>query len=143
MSDDATWLAMDVEGRLAIGRPGHARFREDAPRLFPELARYAAEQRPNGKITIEASTADFADLRTTVRCSVDHLVLLARGAATPRLVPLSPSDIIERLLAEGSSYGDTVYKLYERALDRLREASAWRLEYTTLGQALQLLAKAQ
>ena len=58
VSDDATWLPID-EPAIAVGRPRHARFREDAPRLFPELARYAAEQRPNGKITIEAPLADF------------------------------------------------------------------------------------
>lgn len=143
VSDDATWLPCDVEGRVAIGRPSHARFREDAPRLFPALGRYAAEQRPNGKMTIEAPTADFAHVRTAVRCSADHLVLLERGAARPRLVPISASEVIEQLLAESCSYGDRVRKLHERALDRLRDASAWRLEYTTLEQALDLLAKIQ
>ena len=141
VSDDATWLPVDVEGRVAIGRPSHARFREDAPRLFPSLDRYAAEQRPNGKMTIEAPTADFGNVRTAVRCSADHLVLLERGAARPRLVPLRTADVIERLLDDGPGYGDRVRLMHERALERLGEISAWRLEYTTLDQALDLLAK--
>lgn len=141
VSDDATWLPTEVEGRVVIGRPSHARFREDAPRLFPELSRYAAAQRPNGKITIEAPTTDFEDVRTAVRCSADHLVLLKRDAATPRLVPLRPDDVTERLLADASTYGERVQRLYERSLTRLHEASAWRLEYTTLDEAIELLAK--
>jgi hypothetical protein len=141
VSDDATWLPVDVEGRVAIGRPSHARFREDAPRLFPELGQYAAEQRPNGKLTIEAPTADFHGVRSAVSCSADHLVLLERGARKPRLAPLPACEILERLLVDGPNYGERVREIHERTLGRLRDAKAWRLEYATLDEAIELMAK--
>ena len=141
VSDDATWLPAHAGGRTAVGRPRHARFREDAPRLFPELARYAAGQRPNGKITIEAPIADFPTLRTGVHCTADHLILLDRRPCAPRLIPLSTAEVIAGLLADMPAYGERVRELYERTLGRLTGASAWRLEYETLEQGLKLLAE--
>lgn len=143
VSDDATWMPSDHDGRLVIGKPSHIRFREDAPRLFPELAHYVAEQRPNGKITIEAPTADFANLRTSARCQADHLVLLHRRPGTPRIGAISTSDMIEMLLAEMPTYGEHVWDRFQRTLARLLSASAWRIEYETLEDALDLLSKIQ
>jgi hypothetical protein len=141
VSDDATWLPADEGTCIAIGRPSHARFREDAPGLFPELARYAAEQRPNGKMTIEAATADFAHFRTSVRCPADHLVLLDRRPGNARMNAIDARMVIDRLLTDMPAYGQRVRELYERTLARLVEASAWRLEYETLDQALELLSE--
>jgi hypothetical protein len=141
ISDDATWIPYDHEGRLAIGRPSYVRFREDAPRLFPELARYVAEQRPNGKITIEAPTADFPHLRTSPRCRADHLVLLHRRPGTGRLAAMPPSDVIGQLLADMPTYGERVWDRFQRTLSRLNSARAWRIEYETLEDALGLLAE--
>lgn len=141
VSDDATWMPNDNEGRLAIGRPSHVRFREDAPRLFPELARYVAEQRPNGKITIEATTADFPLLRTSVRCQADHMVLLNRRRGPARIVAISASDVVEQLLADMPTYGERVGDRFQRTLGRLLGAWAWRMDYETLEDALGLLSE--
>jgi hypothetical protein len=139
VSDDASWLTAGEDSRTVIGRPGLARFRADAPGLFPELARYAAAQRPNGKLTIEASTSDLPSVRTAVRCTADHLVMLDRRPTAPQLVSIPAAQAVDRLLAYEPSYGERVRDLYERTLHRLRSASAWRLEYETLDQALELL----
>ena len=140
IADDATWLPTGHEGRIAVGRPSHVRFREDAPRHFPELTRYAAEQRPNGKLTIEAPTADFPALRTAARCRADHLILLDRRPGTARITPIPTADIVERLLADMPTYGERVWERFEHTVRRLLDAAAWRMEYETLEQALSLLA---
>jgi hypothetical protein len=140
VSDDATWLPSDESVRIAIGRPGVARFREDAPRLFPELAPYAAGQHPNGKMTIEAPTLDFG-LRTSLRCPVDHLVLLDRRAGAARLDSISAREVVDKLLADMPAYGERVRILYDRTLSRLVDAAAWRMRYETLEQGLKLLSE--
>ena len=141
ISDDATWMPSDHEGRLAIGRPSFIRFREDAPRLFPELARYVAEQRPNGKMTIEAPTADFPQLRTSAQCRADHLVLLHRRPGPSRLAAVPSSEVIDGLRADMPTYGEHAWDRFQRTLDRLLGASAWRMEYETLEDALRLLSE--
>lgn len=142
ISDDATWLPADCEGRTIIGTPRHARFRDDAPRLFPELAQYAAAQRPNGKMTIEAVTAELPAIRTAQRCRIDHMVLLDRRAgAAGRIIEICPADVIDRILADSPSYGAAAREMYERTLARLLGASAWKLEYETLQQASTLLSE--
>jgi hypothetical protein len=143
VSDDATWLAAETRGRAAIGRPQFARFRHDAPSLFPELGRYEAGERPNGKPTIEAPTADFPRIETAIRCEVDYLIALDRrrpGTGAPaRLVPISPATIIDQMLADSPCYGERVRELYERTLVRLLDVPAWRLEYESLKQGIELL----
>ena len=145
VSDDASWLPVEGEGRWAIGRPHFARFREDSPLLFPELERYLAEQRPNGKLTIEAPTADFSCIRTAVRCEVDYLIALARrppGTGAPAcLVPISPPEIIEQMKTDSSTYGERVHELHERTLARLMAVQAWRLEYESLEEGMRLLSE--
>lgn len=145
VSDDATWLAADVEDRIAIGKPRYVRFREDAPRLFPELRCYAAEQKPNGKITIEVSTSDFPQVHTTTRCRLDHLVALDRRplgeGRPPRVFSISAGEVVDRMLADAPSYGERVRELYKRTLRRLADTAAWRLQYESLEQALALLSE--
>jgi hypothetical protein len=140
VSDDATLLPVDGGLRVAIGRPGVARFREDAPRLFPELARYVAEQRPNGKMTIEAALPDFA-LRTSVRCPVDHLVMLDRGPGDACIDSIPAREVVDKLLGDMPAYGERVRIMYERTLSRLLDAAAWRMRYETLEQALKILSE--
>jgi hypothetical protein len=138
VSDDATWLPVD-EPAIAVGRPHHARFREDAPGLFPELARYAAEQRPNGKITIEAPMAHFP-LKTSVTCGVDHLVLLDRRPGPPCISSVAEDEVRDRLLSDSPNYGEQVRLMYERTICRLSGLRAWRMQYESLDEGIRLLA---
>ena len=142
VSDDATWLPVDCESRTVIGAPRHARFREDAPRLFPELARYPAAERPNGKPTVEAAMADLPGICTAATARVDHFIFLDRTAgARGRITPVATEEALERIVAESASYGERVRQMYERTVAGLRGVAAWRLEYETLEQALRLLSE--
>lgn len=142
VSDDAAWLPADSPDRIAIGRSASLRFREDAPKLFPELARYVAEQRPNGKMTIEAPTADLTAIHTAERCPIGHIVLLnRRGGAVPTLQSVRPEEAVENLLTDSPWYGESVYETYRRTLDSLLHTSAWRIGYETLDEALELLSR--
>jgi hypothetical protein len=138
--DDATWLVVDAEDRTAIGNSHQARFREDAPRFFPELAGYAVLQRPNGKLSLEVPTADFPQISTATECSIGGLVLLDRGGSA-RLESLRPEAVVRQLLCDMPSYGPEVREMYERTLSRLEGLPAWSMGYTTLEEALCLLER--
>ena len=141
--DDATWIIGDRTDRLAVGNPHQARFREDAPDHFPELAAYVARQRPNGKISLEVPLEDFPGIRRAAQCSIDGLVMLRRGArGGPRLAPIAAEEVVDELLSQMPGYGEEVAAWYERTLSRLENAPAWRLEYTTLREGLELLDEA-
>src|ERR1039457_4994076 len=99
IGDDSTWLLPGMEDRAAVGRPHLARFREDAPQLFPELEGSVARARPNGKLTIEVPLSAFPHIRTASRCQVGCVVLLNRqggGGAEAEAIPTS--EIVERLI---------------------------------------------
>lgn len=139
VSDDATWLLLDSECRMALGQPRHARFRLDAPGLFPELAGYAVLTRPNGRIGMEVPLSEFPDVRTADRASIAAVIFLERGAGSPGARRLAGADSVERLLADLPSLGDPTDAMHERAVRRLEGAPAWRMQYTTLKEALEIL----
>jgi hypothetical protein len=137
VGDDSTWLLPGMEDRTALGRPHMARFREDAPRHFPELEGYIAQAHPNGKLTIEVPLSLFPHIRTASRCQVGCVVLLNRqsgGGARAEAIP--PSEIVERLIGDMPSYGDEVLALVERTAGKLLEVPAYRLTYGKLDDAV-------
>ena len=139
VSDDATWLLPNQPGRIAIGRPRHARFRLDAPRLFPELEDYIARARPNGKVSIEVPLAGLPGIRTSDRVPIEAIVFLDRGPGAAGVESLSGAEAVDRVLADLPSYGDAVDAMHERAVRKLAGARAWRMRYETLDDALGIL----
>jgi hypothetical protein len=141
VTDDGTWLLTEVEDRTALGRCRSIRFRDDAPRLFPELQEYISRARPNGKVSIEVPLDAFPHIRTAPRCRVGSVVLLYRREGAPgRVEPVPAAVAIELLLRDMPWYGDEVRALYERTARRLLEVPAYRLTYENLDQALTLLS---
>ena len=141
VTDDGTWLLTEVEDRTALGRCRSIRFRDDAPRLFPELQEYISRARPNGKVSIEVPLDAFPHIRTAPRCRVGSVVLLDRCEGAPGHVEPVPAAVaIELLLRDMPWYGDEVRALYERTARRLLEVPAYRLTYENLDQALTLLS---
>ncbi len=143
VGDDATWLlaGADAADRMAIGRSHVVRFREDAPRVFPELADYVARERPNGKISIEVPLADFPQIRTARRCPVACVVFLdRRPGAAPAIWKIPPEEMMERLLADMPSYEEDVNAMYARTVGRLAEVPSYGIRYGSLGDAIRLLA---
>lgn len=139
VTDDATWLAIDAENRIAIGQPRRARFRMDAPSLFPELAPYAVRARPNGKIGIEVPLEDIPEIRSVDRAEITDVVFLERGVSPAGAISLTGGEAVERLLGDMPSYGEETDAMHRRAVSRLREARAWRMRYSAISEALNIL----
>ena len=78
IADDCTCLLPDSPERIAIGRTRQARFRVDAPALFPELEQFTARERPTGKIGIEVDMSALPGIRTAARTPIGALAFLER-----------------------------------------------------------------
>ncbi len=141
ISDDATWLLPDTRDRMAIGKSHVARFRHDAPSLFPELEGYAARAR-NGKLTLEVPTADFPQLCTSRRAPIGCLVLLDRRAGSAaRARQISSSEVVESLLNDMPVYEREVNSMYARTVRKLAAVPAYTLSYESLDDAIRLLSE--
>jgi hypothetical protein len=140
LTDDATWLLPEGANSIAIGRPHQARFRPDAPHLFPELERFSERVRPNGKLTLEVPLEQFPRIRTATQCEVGTLVLLDRSdGAAARLERIPSVEVVEFLQRDAPSYGEEVDRLREQTVGKLRSVPAYRLSYQRLDEALELL----
>jgi hypothetical protein len=139
LSDDATWLLPNRPERIAIGRPRQARFRLDAPSLFPELESYIARARPNGKVSIEVPLAELPGIRTADRAPIEGIVFLDRGRGAAGAQPLGGAEAVELILSDLPSYSDDVDSWHERTVRTLAGARAWRMRYETLEDALGIL----
>jgi len=139
VTDDCTWLLPAVEERVAIGRPRQARFRLDAPRLFPELEGYAVRARPNGKIGIEVPLADLPHIRTARRAPIGGIVFLDRQPGKPEIARVTKAEVLTQILSDMPSYGEEVDAMHQRTVRRLAEAPAWRMRYESLEDAIAIL----
>ena len=138
ISDDCTILPQNAEGRLVTGKPHQARFREDAPKLFPEIEGFQMLARPTGKLSIEVPMNQLPGLRTAMRSHVETLVFLDRGKSGG-LSAISREEAMEIMLSESCQYSPETFVRHERALRRLLQARVYRLRYTTLEEALEAL----
>ncbi len=140
ISDDCASFPQNHDTRKVTGRPHQARFREDAPRLFPEFDGYVTRARPTGKVSIEVPMDTLAGIETAQHCNVDFLVFLERGESGG-VSRLSDEDAMERMLANSGSYGPATFARHERAMRRLLGAPAYRLRYKDLDEAIAALER--
>ena len=141
VGDDATLLLAGAAERMAIGRPHQARFRGDAPALFPELSGNAITLRPNGRLAMEVPLAAFPEIRTASRCRIGQVVFLDRHAGAPaEAQPLDGTAAVESLLADMPSYGPEVNALHESTVRQLERVPAWRMSYEALSDGVALLS---
>jgi hypothetical protein len=141
VADDCTWLLAGSSDCVAVGRPHHIRFRDDAAQHFPELGSQIARTRPNGKLSIEVLTTSFPEIAKARRVPVGGLVFVDRMTGGPaRLEPVAPSDAVEALLADLPTYGPEVNAMHEKTIGALAGVPSWRMHYRTLDEALQLLS---
>ncbi len=141
IGDDAIMLLPDSEDRIGIGKPHQVRFCDDAQELFPELRGYTTRARPNGKLAMEVPTADFPQIRTAPRCTIDTVVFLERRPGTAHAEPISRAEVLDGLLQDGPSYGDEVFARHEKAVRGIAGMPAYRMRYDRLDEAVNLLAK--
>jgi hypothetical protein len=139
VADDCTWLLADSHDRMAIGKPHLARFRNDAPRFFPELEGYATRAYPNGKLTIEVPITDFPQIQTARRVPIDRVIMIERRNGRASLERVSTECVLRSLLADMPSYGDEVNEMYTRTVLNLLDVPAYELRYEVLEDAIRLL----
>ena len=140
VADDCIWLLPDSTHPVGIGAPQRARFRHDASGIFPELAGYGASARPNGKLSLEVSMADFPHLHTAPRCLIGSLVSLdRRSSGAPHCEAIPAREITDGLMNDIPTYGPDVDAMHERAIRGLESLPAWRLRYSSVDDGVALL----
>ena len=134
--DDGTLLVRQHSGRYAIGNPTSIRFREDARRLFPELADRQPEMLPISKLGFEVFARELP-IATAPGCVIEHVVFLNRNEPGPaRLRPYSKDKALawcKRAVCFGSS---DVRADQLRCYQRLADAGVWELCYRDFDDAI-------
>jgi len=137
VSDDATYIPIDREDRLAIGNCTRVRFRPSGVTLFPELAGRPITPRAAGKPSIEVLTSEWPEIATASATRVDHIVFLNRRFAdTQDLVPLRTSSVLPWFKQHLISPPE-LRPAQESTLDRLLSAGVFELRYRDLGWAIE------
>ena len=137
ITDDCSWLLPGSAGRIAIGRPWQARFRPDAPSVFPELEGHILRARPSGKVSIEVPLSACPEIHTASQASIGRVVFLERGPGNvPCLVPMAGEEAVDWILRDMPSYGPEVNAMHERTVRRLVEVPAYRMQYERLDDAI-------
>ena len=138
IADDATILPQNRCDCVVTGKPHQARFREDAPRLFPEFDGYATRARPTGKLSIEVPMKALPGIRSAVRSEVKRMVFLDRGKAAG-LERIGVESALEQMMQDSRSYGEETQARHEKALRRLLHAPMYRLCYERSQDAIEAL----
>lgn len=137
VSDDATYIPMDREDRLAVGNCTQVRFRPSAVQLFPELAGRPITPRAAGKPSIEVRTSEWPHIETANITPVDHVVFLNRRySETEELVKLHSSTAwpwFKRHLISPPE----MRPRQEAAFARLLSAGVFELRYRDLDWAIE------
>jgi len=137
--DDGTFLIRRSTDRFAVGNPYNMRFREDARRLFPEMADCVVGLRPNGAMGIEVNTSELP-VSTSTGCSIDHVVFLRRSSSGRARMNRYHRDEVLRWLEGNVLYGPEDQQVAQRqAYRRLVDAGLWELHYSDLQDAVDLL----
>ncbi|HML16060.1 MAG TPA: hypothetical protein VK419_03505 [Bryobacteraceae bacterium] len=140
VTGDAAHLVRRVVSPTIIGRPFSIRFRSSAKRIFPELARYRASARPNGKRDLELDPRNLG-IQIALQARPSLIVFLNRVAiiGKPVAEPVS-IDEARNLLSEWICLGDSRLRSEQRAaLERLLETPAVRMTFSDPFAAEELL----
>jgi len=138
VADDATILPQNRVDCAVTGKPHQARFRENAPSLFPELDGYATRARATGKLSIEVPMNTLPGIRTAVRCAVNRMVFLDRGKPGG-LERIGVETALEQMMQNSHSYSPETTARHEKALRRLLRAPSYRLRYERMQDAVEAL----
>jgi hypothetical protein len=137
VSDDATYIPMYRDDRMAIGNSHRIRFRPSGVELFPELAGRPVTPRAAGKPSIEVPTSEWPEIATTRATPIDHVVFLnRRHADTHELIPLRVSAVWPWFTQHLMSPPET-RPAQEAALASLLGAGLFELRYSDLGWAIE------
>jgi hypothetical protein len=139
VSGDAVHIVRARGSRTVIGRPYEIRFRESAMEIFPELARWPAEVRPNGKIDLEIDAEELG-ISTSLRCSARHIVFIERNNLT-WLEPFACEQALRNLRETICYGGQQTRGEQHEALADFASLPCWRLCYSDLDKAERTLER--
>lgn len=137
ISDDGASILRNRSDRMIIGNPYQVRFREDAPRLFPELAVQRLVRGLDGELAIELPTCNLPSIRTALQTSIDYVLFLnRRESGLPRLLPYSLEGARQRL-EQTICFGEEDVRAAQRlALHRILTAEVLEFQYHELDPAM-------
>lgn len=139
VTDDASLLLNDEDGRLVTGNCHQVRFRPSAAELFVEVEGREITPRAAGKPSIEVPTAILPGMTCAPTAQVDFLVFLnRRDCGPPKLVSYSKDSARSYLRQVLFGLPETLAAQCE-ALERLLTAEVFELRYSDLGWAVQRL----
>jgi hypothetical protein len=140
LSGEATQIVRGSHDHSVVGRPFTIRFRETARTLFPELNGRRVAPGPNGKMDIEADTADLP-LAVGLRAQASHVIFLERSpdACAAVLESMAFDDAFSHL-EQAIMAGHTHLRMEQRkALAHFLTLPALRLRYSDADGAEGLL----
>jgi hypothetical protein len=136
VTDDSIYLLRGNSVAYGLGIPHRIRFRESAKLLFPELARYPAVRRSNGKVGLEISTSEFP-ISVAEGSQIRHVVFLNRNCARSAVVtPYRRSQAVAYWRQFVTCGEMSVRAEQMRCQELLLEAELWELQYSDFEGAL-------
>jgi hypothetical protein len=136
VTDDATYIPMHREDRMAIGNCHRIRFRPSGAELFPELAGRPLTPRAAGKPSVEVPTSEWPWVTTATSTRIDHVIFLNRRYAdTHELIPVRDSAVWPWFTQHLMSPPET-RPTQEAALAGLLSAGVFELRYSDLDWAV-------
>ena len=139
ISDDASYLALGGEDRIASGNCHQIRLRDSGAELFPELQGRPITPRIAGKPSIEVATREWPELITSASTRIDYIIFLNRSSkSSPGLYPF-PRDVAFEYFRQSFLFAPAADSSQERALERLLSATIYEMRYTDLDWAIECL----
>lgn len=137
VSDDASYIPMYRNDRMAAGNCHKVRFRPSGVELFPELAGRQITPRAAGKPSIEVPMSEWPEIAIASATPIDYIVFLNRRYADTReLIPLRSSAVWPWFTEHLISPAET-RDAQEAALARLLTAGLFEIRYRDLEWAIE------
>jgi len=138
VSDDASHVIRNSAGREIFGNPYQVRFRPHCQTLFPELARFAPYDRPNGKPSLELDTS-ILNISTARSAPADVAVFLNRSGGGQGLTAFDKSEAYQQLIRFLVVGEESIREQQRAAIRRVLDVPVYEMRYQDLDWAEQRL----
>lgn len=138
LGDDVVYLLRSEHQPLLRGNPSRLHFPVSARQLFPELEQIPPAIRRDGNQFLAVRTEQWRPGQSVTQAEAVAVVFLERGK--PASLESVEAGVAHRLLFDALPLDDEkTMAEHSRAIERLLQAGAYRLRYSTPEQALQHL----